>query len=170
MTKKTDNQMLIANTLIGVGLAIIAVVGGYALDDPMPLEGLSVGLFAGGLFVVVGTIKRQADRLIAANTYQSMALMRQCVTIERRMADWLAGNNGLLRQLSAAPTVNLNELRGEMEVVAKDAVKELSESLDGLSAVVRSGLEKAYADGLVDGASGVAAVRRIHRRPDTSGN
>jgi hypothetical protein len=160
-----------AHILIGSGIALLVGLAGYSVAEPLPAHGFNSSLFAGGLMIVLGWVnwhtekidKRQAARIDGLSTTMSSEhaeMKEELARYAEQLRSWVAGNNHLLRTMSASPTVNLIELRGEMEVVAKEAVKELREGMDAISDRVdafkhesEGRVQRAYMDGYVDGAS-----------------
>lgn len=181
------------HVLMVLGGFVAVGVLGYAAAEPMNVVPFSALLVASAALFVTGLVAKASAWVVG------------------ELGGPQEENNVLLRQMSAAPTVNLHEARqlfreqlshmqeqvmlgqtmvtnrlnttlaDRIEAAAhassvkgvEDIVKsieELRHAVHEMGQGVAKAAEQSYADGLVDGASGVATVRRIHPRPDASPN
>lgn len=99
-------------------------------------------LFGPGLTIIIGIVLKVAERVIAAFQRHVKELMRQQAHVEAKvieengelteqngkLAAQLEANNHLLRQLTAQPTVRLEEVKRELRAIG-DKIADRSEGM-----------------------------------------
>lgn len=152
-----------AETIIGV--IAIAICLTAALAHPGDNAAHSAMLYLSGLLVVAGFITIAATLITAANTRNHEATVRRIDQVALQI-----GHNGYLaQQLLAARTVDLAEVRDQIEATARDLTVNAIEDLKKSSAAqhdavteefrqVKLAIAQAYVDSLGESPAQLRAV------------